>query len=254
VKQALNVLGTVFELGWTALKAIVGLAWDGIKTLVSNGIGKLVDFMQAIPGKFLSALSSLGSTLGGLFRDAMDAGKDKVVDIGATIIGWIAAIPGKLLDKLSDFKNAGASLIRGFVDGLKGAAGLVSDVAGNIWTAVQTLLNDAITKINSALEFTISVAGKGFTINPPDIPHLAKGGLVTRPTLALIGEDGPEAVVPLSRKHNPGGNMPSMGGGGSIQINIYGPTDPLAAAREVEKILLKLQRATGRPLAFSTAG
>ena len=32
---------------------------------------------------------------------------------------------------------------------------------------------------------------------PPRLPGLAAGGVVTRPTLALIGEQGPEAVVPL---------------------------------------------------------
>jgi hypothetical protein len=31
----------------------------------------------------------------------------------------------------------------------------------------------------------------------PYIPHFARGGLVTRPTFALIGERGPEAVIPL---------------------------------------------------------
>jgi hypothetical protein len=43
------------------------------------------------------------------------------------------------------------------------------------------------------------------------IPALADGGIVTGPTLALIGEAGPEAVVPLDR-------MGSMGGG---DVNIY---------------------------------
>jgi hypothetical protein len=43
------------------------------------------------------------------------------------------------------------------------------------------------------------------------IPALADGGVVTGPTLALIGEAGPEAVVPLDR-------MGSMGGG---DVNIY---------------------------------
>jgi len=33
----------------------------------------------------------------------------------------------------------------------------------------------------------------------PTIPNLAKGGIVTSPTLAMIGEKGPEAVVPLGR-------------------------------------------------------
>ena len=37
------------------------------------------------------------------------------------------------------------------------------------------------------------------SVNPVDhIPHLASGGLVTRPTVALIGEAGPELVLPLS--------------------------------------------------------
>jgi hypothetical protein len=31
------------------------------------------------------------------------------------------------------------------------------------------------------------------------IPHLAEGGIITRPTLALMGEAGPEAVVPLNQ-------------------------------------------------------
>ena len=48
----------------------------------------------------------------------------------------------------------------------------------------------------------------------PNIPTLAAGGIVTSPTLAMLGEAGPEAVVPLGR-----GGM-----GGGITINIMGPT------------------------------
>jgi hypothetical protein len=44
------------------------------------------------------------------------------------------------------------------------------------------------------------------------IPGLAAGGIVTRPTLAMIGEAGPEAVVPLDR----------FGGGGGT-VNVYFP-------------------------------
>ena len=46
---------------------------------------------------------------------------------------------------------------------------------------------------------------------------LASGGIVTRPTLAVIGESGPEAVVPLS-----GGRGRGMAGagGGNVTINI----------------------------------
>jgi len=47
------------------------------------------------------------------------------------------------------------------------------------------------------------------------IPALAEGGIVTRPTLALIGEDGPEAVVPLRQKNGKG-----MGMGGDRTVNL----------------------------------
>jgi hypothetical protein len=251
VKQGLNVMSTIFSLGWTVVKGVVSLAWDGIKTLVSAGIGKVVDFLQGIPGKFTSALSSLKSTAGGLFRDAMDAGKEKVTSIGQTIIGWIADIPGKLREKLGNFKDAGAALIGAFVDGMKNAGGVISGIAGNVWDAVKGLLNGAISKINAALEFTIKLPGPDMVVNLPDIPQLAKGGLVTRPTLALIGEDGPEAVVPLSKKHNPGGTMPGMGGGSSAPIIVQ---LMLPGGKVLEQLLIQHTRDSGRPLQVSTLG
>jgi hypothetical protein len=57
------------------------------------------------------------------------------------------------------------------------------------------------------------------------IPLLAKGGIVTEPTLAVVGEKGPEAVIPLGQK------MPGMT---VINIeNIFG-TDP----EEISRALL----------------
>jgi hypothetical protein len=62
--------------------------------------------------------------------------------------------------------------------------------------------------------------GGGFGGSLPDylknqIPFLAAGGIVTSPTLSMIGEAGPEAVIPLSQ-------MGSMGGGSNITINVGG--------------------------------
>lgn len=118
----------------------------------------------------------------------------------------------------------------------------VSDFIGTIWNDIEMTVkngvNQLITIINgfiNALDAihinlpSISIPGTklstpainlGFTI--PDIPMLAAGGFVTSPTLALIGEAGPEAVVPLSQM---GGGY---GGGGQQQIviNIQGGIFP----------------------------
>lgn len=49
------------------------------------------------------------------------------------------------------------------------------------------------------------------------IPHFAEGGIVKRPTLALIGEDGPEAVVPLQQFGSQQLAGASSGGGFTIR-------------------------------------
>ena len=61
----------------------------------------------------------------------------------------------------------------------------------------------------------------------PDIPYLAEGGIVTKPTLAMIGEAGAEAVIPLNKAGNLGG----------INITVNGAIDPESTARQIVQIL-----------------
>lgn len=256
VKQAMNVVSTAMELGWIAAKGVVSAAWSGIKELVSAGIGKVVEWVSAIPGKLSNALSSLRETVGGLFRDAMDAGKDKVTGIGQTIIGWIAEIPGKLREKLENFKNAGAALIGGFVDGMKNAGGVIEGIAGNVWSAVKTLLNGAISKINAALEFTISIPGKDITINPPDILALKTGGRVgaNSPRMAWIGDaNEPETVLrdsQLSTLMRGAAEAATGGSGGAASVVV----DLRIGGAVIERLLIQHTRDTGRPLQVRALG
>lgn len=135
------------------------------------------------------------------------------------------------------------SILRGLWSVLRdinaGAAGLAAQVVN----AVIRFVNEkVIRKINDALEFEIW----GFTVNAPDIPpipliggsggggagsvaipKLAKGGIVTAPTLALIGEAGPEAVVPLDRYDT----------SSPVVINISGALDPVGVARQIRRLL-----------------
>jgi hypothetical protein len=65
----------------------------------------------------------------------------------------------------------------------------------------------------------------------------ATGGIVTQPTLAVIGEAGPEAVVPLNRTP---GSSPLPGGlGGSMNVVINTAADPnsvIAAIKQYERL------------------
>ena len=77
----------------------------------------------------------------------------------------------------------------------------------------------------------------GFDLGGINIPGFAKGGIVTRPTLAMIGEAGPEAVVPLSGPH--AGNF----GGGGVTVNVTGG---LATSSEIGQAIVNAIRAYNR--------
>ena len=68
--------------------------------------------------------------------------------------------------------------------------------------------------------------GGGGGANPAGLDYkaMATGGVVTSPTFALIGEAGPEAVIPLDK-------MGSMGGGVTINVNGGDPNAVVAALR-----------------------
>jgi hypothetical protein len=75
------------------------------------------------------------------------------------------------------------------------------------------------------------------------IPRLAEGGIVNSPTLALIGEAGPEAVVPLDR----------MNTGGGVTVNVTGG---LSTSAEIGQAVVNALRAYSRsagPLALNIA-
>ena len=74
-------------------------------------------------------------------------------------------------------------------------------------------------------------AGKNISV--PNIPMLAEGGIVTSPTLAMIGERGPEAVVPLNRASGVGG----------ITVNVTGG---LATSAEIGQAVVNAIRAYNR--------
>lgn len=106
--------------------------------------------------------------------------------------------------------------------------------------------NGIINGVNNALDAIANAAlGPAGSILPdinvPNIPALAKGGVVSRPTLALIGEAGPEAVVPLSK-------MGGMGGGINITVQT-GVGDPVAIGKAVSDVLNAYNRRTGNAAA-----
>jgi hypothetical protein len=89
--------------------------------------------------------------------------------------------------------------------------------------------------------------GSGVTgrVPVPQVPQVpgglfvpfADGGIVSSPTLGLVGEAGPEAIVPLDRAGRLGGT--------SIVVNVSGAVDPEGTARQIRRILQDAERRSG---------
>jgi hypothetical protein len=97
-----------------------------------------------------------------------------------------------------------------------------------VFNLIGKLWNNTFGKISFSIPNIPGLPGRGTKIEFPKIPALADGGIVTGPTLALIGEAGPEAVIPLDRAGSMGGN--------NVTINVNGG-DPQAVVDALRRYM-----------------
>jgi hypothetical protein len=130
-----------------------------------------------------------------------------------------------------------ADLGKAIFDGIGGA---FKGVINAVISAMEKGLNFAIKGLNTILDGIDKAAGPWVnfgTIPEVSLPRLAEGGIVTGPTIAMIGEGRePEAIIPLSKMGSMG-----FGGGGNITINVTS-ADP----NEVVRALQAYNRNVGR--------
>lgn len=202
LKEAVNI-GEEFAIIWTS--------------------GKLIGGVQA----FAAVLSS-GGIMGGLtaMRTGLNAALSPVAALTIAFEAWRYAFEkiGETVKELGGLKQVGQDL-KDWMGG-NNASGIAYE--NHVTDASPQWKRDRVAGKQAAGGVEIPLAANGggenfVTDAPPrrsqqqaagavDIPLMADGGIVSRPTLAIIGEAGPEAVVPLGRSF---GSLPdSLGGGG----------------------------------------
>lgn len=244
---------------WIAAAIIIGVlafvaavVWK-YRDKVMSGLTKAKDWILKWGEKTLKFFARIGYSLyaGVLYIVGL------ILALLAVVVGTILAVVGGIINAVvtlfttfitamssggegfvSWFVNAPGRMVAAWVDGFKA-----------IFNSVTGLYND----FAKHLKFTVpdwvpGIGGNKFEM--PQFAMLAKGGIVNSPTLAMIGEDGPEAVVPLSKKNNPNGI--GLGGGGNnitINVNASGITDrsdKRALAREIGEAIREEMSRGGR--------
>lgn len=219
--------------------ALVVLALVGLGVALVMAYKKSETFRNIVQGVFRAVSTAAQNTIGWV--------KSHWPLLLAILLGpfALAALAiGKNWDKIKSGGQSVLDFVKGMPHKISGFfSGIWSGLANGLKSAINAVLHLPITipKINTHIPGVGTVGGQTL------IPALAKGGIVTRPTLALIGEAGPEAVVPLSRFN--GGRS---GGGDVVRITINGAMDPKAVAAQIETMLANLKRTSrgGGKLAF----
>lgn len=188
-----------FVRGW--IDVIVGLftgdfgrvvegvrgVWGAVLGLMFDLIGRLFTFLW---DKF----TGMGSFIWGAAEAGLNWVKERIFGWAMTVVNFWTGLPQTMADAFLGF---GGLVIDAIKSGFNAAGGFAQDIVNEI---IDLINSEVIDRISG---YQIDLPGPGPKFDIPDLPRiphveLAKGGIVTKPTVALIGEAGPEAVVPLS--------------------------------------------------------
>ena len=186
-----SVLGQWFSERWTEVKNILSpigqwfkdkfqSAWDGLTGIFKS----LGSWFGARWSDVTNALSNVASWFGNTFTSAYNAVRNAFSSIGSFFSGVWSTVK-------SIFVNAGQMVGSAVGGAFKGAVNAVLGTIENIVNGFINMINGVIGVINA-----IPGVSLGY-INGISLPRLARGGIVDSPTIAMIGEAGKEAVVPL---------------------------------------------------------
>ncbi len=192
-----------------------------------KGLGELIAKIGVwLIGTAVPKLVELAAKLAwALTKWAFDLAPEVILGLGSMVFEILKKIPEMAIKLGKGFAELGLGLGKSLVNG------------------IIDMVNGLIGKLNNLLEFTIPVPyAPDIKVNAPDlpnIPRLADGGLVMGPQLSVIGEAGPELVVPLDKVGN-------LGGGNTYQITVQtGVGDPREIGRQVVDAIKQYERTAG---------
>ena len=218
IKPAWDFIMDTFQTAWdNCLKPIFEQLW--------NVFGKVCDCIATIWNNFLSPLINwLVGTLSPIFKNVFNAIGNvfsTVFSIIGNVVSGILKAFGGLIDFITGVFsgnwekawNGIKDFFGGIWDGIwgivKGFVNLIIDGINLLWTGIYTVISSIVNAIGGIADAIGSIFGQDWGWSMPSepnlIPHLAKGGLIKAPTLAVVGDNAgantgnPEVVAPLSK-------------------------------------------------------
>lgn len=216
-------------IGWitdymTAFAGWWGEVWDGIVNFFTDLWNGLVDWIVGLILGYFNFWRGIWDSIIGFFTGVWNAVAtwwndfwNGIIDfVVGLIVGYVSFWRDVWTNIFNFLKDVGKNISNwwdgfwnGLIDFFKGVFSGISDFVGGIFKGVANAIIDVINwviggingfidVINVALVGVNALTGSNLKMSKlGKLPHLAKGGLVTSPTTAVIGEAGPEVVTPL---------------------------------------------------------
>ena len=186
-----KIIGQWFSERWTEVKNILSPIGQWFKDKFQNAWDNLTNIFKSLGSWFgarwndvTNALNNVASWFGNTFTSAYNAVKNAFSSIGSFFSGVWSTVK-------NIFVNAGQMVGSAVGGAFKGAVNAVLGTIENIVNGFINMINGVIGVINALPGVSLGY------INGISLPRLARGGIVDSPTIAMIGEAGKEAVVPL---------------------------------------------------------
>lgn len=194
-----------------AFASPVGLAVMALAGLVAGGIAlyKNFDEVKLKVNELWAAFSTKFPGIAGFVTTSIDYVQSKVEAVKSyfsNLTSWIGSA------FFGTWGEAWSKVSAKFGEIFGGLGGLIKAPLNG----VIGMVNGALSKLNALnIELPAMLGGGTIGFNIPEIPMLAEGGVVSSPTLAMIGEGSePEAVMPLS-------TLPAISGAANNQPSVF---------------------------------
>lgn len=187
---------TFFTNLWNAIKNAASSAWNGIKNI-----------WAAVKGWFNSnIITPVKTAFTGMWNKLKSGASDAwagIKSVFSKVVSFFKETFTKAWTAVKNVFSAGGKIFDGIKDGIVSAfKTIVNAIIRGINKVVSVpfnAINNVLSKIRSVSVAGISPFKNLGSISVPQIPLLAKGGIVDKATAAIFGENGAEAVVPLEK-------------------------------------------------------
>ncbi len=177
--------------------------WEKVKAAFASFGEKAKEIFNNVKEYFSGLGEKAAEIWGNLKQGAADAWAG-IKETFSKVASFFGDIFGKAWSKVKDIFSAGGKVFDGIKEGIETTfKNIVNRLIRGINKIVAVpfnAINAALTKIkNVEIGSFKPFADKISTITVPEIPELAKGGILTKATHVIAGEAGAEAVLPLEK-------------------------------------------------------